>query len=183
MRKAIPPSVRDEVLQETGYMCGNPTCRHILTLELHHIVWVKEGGSNDASNLIALCPNCHSLHTHGHIPASAIRHWKGILHALNHAFSRESMDLLLLLKTKDAQKMWLSGDGVLRFAGLIAAGLVEFGEQVWMNQLSIPGPAPASSHKLKLSRRGEALVDAWLAGDEAAYVRSLDEGGQSDHEQ
>src|SRR5687768_8506061 len=96
-RTKIRPLVRDEVLREACYMCGNPRCRHILTLELHHMVWVKDGGGNDPTNLIALCPNCHSLHTQGHIPESAIRHWKGILHALNHAFNKESMDLLLYL--------------------------------------------------------------------------------------
>jgi len=33
----------------------------------------------------------------GHIPESAIRHWKGMLVAMNHAVSKESMDLLLYL--------------------------------------------------------------------------------------
>jgi len=179
-RKHIAPSTRDEVLRESGYMCGNPTCRHVLTLELHHMVWIKDDGGNDPTNLIALCPNCHSLHTAGHIPSSAIRHWKGILHALNHAFSRESMDLLLFLNSKDAQKMWLSGDGVLKFSGLIAAGLVKFEQQAWMNTISIPGPAPSSSHKLKLTEKGEALIAAWLAGDEDSYRKVLEEGGSTD---
>lgn len=35
-------------------MCGNPRCRHILTLELHHIVWVRDGGGNEASNTTVL---------------------------------------------------------------------------------------------------------------------------------
>ncbi len=153
-RNRITPSVRDEVLREAGYMCGNPACRHILTLELHHMVWIKDDGGDDPTNLIAFCPNCHSLHTYGNIPASAIRHWKGVLHALNPAFSRESMDLLLFLKSKDAQKMWLSGDGALRFAGLIAAGLVGFGDQAWRNGASW------SRHRVKLTPKGEALVNA-----------------------
>ena len=140
----------------------------------------KDDGDNDPTNLIALCANCHNLHTHGHIPQSAIRHWKGILHALNHAFSIESMDLLLFLKNKNAQKMWLSGDGVLRFAGLISAGLVNFGEQAWMNAISFPGPAPTSSHKLCLTSKGDALVDAWLSGDEDAYRKVLERSVGSD---
>ncbi len=161
-------------------MCGNPRCRHILTIELHHMVWVKDDGGNDPTNLLALCPNCHSLHTYGHIPPSAIRHWKGILHALNHAFSRESMELLLFLKNKTAQKMWLSGDGVLRFAGLISAGLVNFGEQAWKNFMSMSGTAPSSSHKLRLTSIGDALVDAWLSGDEDAYRKVLERSVDSD---
>ena len=66
-RKSISPSVREIVLIEAGHKCANPTCRHILTLELHHIVWVKDQGGDDPDNLLALCPNCHSLHTQGHI--------------------------------------------------------------------------------------------------------------------
>lgn len=31
------------------------------TMELHHIVPVKNGGIGDASNLAALCPNCHAV--------------------------------------------------------------------------------------------------------------------------
>ena len=75
----------------------NPTCRHILTLELHQIVWVKDGGANDPENLLALCPNCHSLHTQGHIPAYAIRTWKSLLLALNSA-NHVTADLLLMLQ-------------------------------------------------------------------------------------
>lgn len=33
---------------------GNPY------LEVHHIVWLSRGGSDDISNTVALCPNCHA---------------------------------------------------------------------------------------------------------------------------
>ena len=62
-RRHILVTKRQLVLLEAGYKCANPSCRHILTLELHHIVWVKDGGGNDLENLLALCPNCYSLHT------------------------------------------------------------------------------------------------------------------------
>jgi hypothetical protein len=52
------------------------------------------------------------LHTQGHIPASAIRHWKGLFHALNHAFSKESMDLLLYLDNDGIENVWYTGDGI-----------------------------------------------------------------------
>ena len=81
-RRTIPPATRQAVLLEAGYKCANPVCRHILTLELHHIVWVKDDGANDLDNLLALCPNCHSLHTAGHIPASAILAWKSLLQSI-----------------------------------------------------------------------------------------------------
>jgi hypothetical protein len=178
-RQKIPVAVRDEVLREAGYMCGNPRCRHILTLELHHMEWVKDGGSNDPTNLIALCPNCHSLHTAGHIPREAIRHWKGILHALNHAFSRESMDLLLFLKQWGlrAAPIWFSGDGILKFSGLIASGFAYVTETRYAEGVKFGSGLPTnpmtSSHRVALTFKGEALVDAWLAGDEVRYREAL----------
>jgi hypothetical protein len=124
-RRDPSPSVRDEVLREAGYKCANPTCRNILTLQLHHMVWVKNGGESTAVNLIALCGHCQDLHTQGHIPASAVSHWKGLLHALNHAFNKESLDLLLYLSHPGIENVWYTGDGFLKFAGLVAAELVE----------------------------------------------------------
>jgi hypothetical protein len=188
-RTAVAAAVRDEVLREAGYMCGNPRCRHILTLELHHIVWVKDRGGNTALNLIALCPNCHALHTQGHIPAAAIRHWKGLLHSLNHAFSKEAMDLLLYLHQPDVEDVWYTGDGLLRFAGLIAAQLVEVAEQVsasgkfekgaelaavlW-NDPNVPyARPPRTAARVQLSSKGRALVDSWLAGDEDGYRKAV----------
>lgn len=177
-RARIPPSVRDEVLRESGYMCGNPRCRHILTLELHHIVWVKDNGGNEPTNLIALCPNCHAMHTRKHIPQSAIRHWKGILHALNHAFNKESMDLLLYLNQPSTEHIWYSGDGFLRFSALVAAGLVEiaeskFGAGVRFDHSPFPSSPPSSALRVKLSEKGKMLVEAWLAGDEDRYRAAL----------
>lgn len=172
-RSQVPPSVRDEVLREAGYKCANPTCRNILTLQLHHIVWVKEGGGNTALNLLALCGHCHDMHTQGHIPALAIRYWKGMLHALNHALGKESLDLLLFLYKRGTFHHWYSADGVLRFAALFAAGLVQFGQQAGAGAIT-PTSAPASSHQVVLSDKGVRLVEAWLAGDEAKYKAALD---------
>jgi hypothetical protein len=140
------------------------------------MVWVKDGGGNEPTNLIALCPNCHSLHTQGHIPDSAIWHCKGILHALNHAFTKESMDLLLFVHTV-AEDICYFGDGVLRCAALIAAGFVKitdtevgqgmsFGKSALFNTWTVP---PTSSHKIAPTDRGRSFVEAWLSGDTNAF--------------
>ncbi len=173
--------VRDEVLREAGYKCANPTCRNILTLQLHHMVWVKDGGNSIATNLIALCGHCHDLHTQGHIPASAISHWKGLLHALNHAFNKESMDLLLYLNHPGIEDVWYTGDGFLKFAGLVAAGLVEvadsqFSVGVRYGNASAPSSPPTTSVRVRLSEKGELLVNSWLGGDEALYRAALASG-------
>jgi hypothetical protein len=145
---------------------------------LHHVVWVKDGGGAKAINLIALCGHCHDQHTQGHIPASAIRHWKGLLHALNHAFNKESMDLLLYLAVSGIEKVWYTGDGFLKFAGLVAAGLVEVAE----SQFSVgvrygngpPSSPPTTAVRVELSGKGKLLVDSWLKGDEAQYRAAVE---------
>ena len=122
-RTPIPASLRRDVLAEAGYRCAVPTCRTILAIDLHHIVEVNEGGGNELSNLLALCPTCHALYTRGTISQDAINVWKTILVALNHAFDKESISNLLFLKRTITNEVAVSGDGVLKFSHLIASGL------------------------------------------------------------
>jgi hypothetical protein len=167
-RRSITPSTRYEVLLEAGFSCSNPRCRHVITLEIHHILWVREGGGNDARNLIALCPNCHALHTSGNIPTKAIRHWKAILIALREGIGWRGAELLVYVyKYPDT---WYSGDGVTQFAGLIARGLVVADAY----DLAYMAPNEArrfrqSTHRLALTSEGRVLIEAWLEGDEDKY--------------
>src|SRR4051812_29981280 len=64
-RKNLSLKLRTIVLTESGYRCAVPTCRNILALDMHHIWEVSAGGTDDPSNLIALCPNCHNLYHRG----------------------------------------------------------------------------------------------------------------------
>ena len=96
-RRSIPVDVQHLVLHEAGYKCANPVCRTILTLDIHHLVPVADDGGNAPDNLLALCPNCHALHHRAEIPADSIRAWKMLLLALNEAYDRRSVDLLLAL--------------------------------------------------------------------------------------
>lgn len=76
MRTNIPNIIRDRVLAEAGFKCGNPNCHHELTVDIHHIVHVSKKGGNEAANLLALCPYCHRLHHNDLIPTFAIEQWK-----------------------------------------------------------------------------------------------------------
>src|SRR5437773_8658453 len=100
-----------------------------------------------------------------------------MLHALNHAFNRESMDILLFLAVPTMENIWFSGDSILRFAGLIASGLVVIVESQfsvgarWGD--SAPTSPPTTSIRLRLSDKGRLLVDSWQRGDQEAYIRGL----------
>ena len=66
-RKSLPVTTALAVLTEAGYRCAVPTCRTILAIDLHHMVEVGKGGTNDPANLVALCPTCHALYHRGTI--------------------------------------------------------------------------------------------------------------------
>jgi len=55
---AFSPTVIDDLLARTGRMCA--VCQYRHGVQVHHIVPRHAGGSDDASNAIPLCPNCHS---------------------------------------------------------------------------------------------------------------------------
>jgi HNH endonuclease len=164
--------MRQAVLMEAGYKCANPTCRHILTLELHHIVWVKDGGGNDPSNLVALCPNCHSLHTTGHIPKDAVDTWKSLLVSLNNPH-RASADLLLVLynegqglaqvtdQSSQPPPFRFTGDGLGVLAGILTSGLVEISRR--FSGASFTGGG-MPSFEVRLTDAGRRLVEAWRSG-------------------
>lgn len=180
-RKKIPDALRQVVLMEAGYKCANPTCRHILTLELHHIIWVKDGGENTQDNLLALCPNCHSLHTQGYIPSDAIIAWKSLLVSLNNP-NRATVDLLLVLYEEEKRidfeaeleqsepPFRFTGDGLTSLSGLITAGLVEISKR-FTGSSWYGGGMP--SFEVKLTDSGRKLVKAWRDGSSQGVADAL----------
>ena len=100
--------------------------RRHLALDLHHIIAVEEGDLNTLSNLLTLCPTCHALYTRGIISREAIHAWKQIVVSLSHAFDAEAISFLLFLKRVEGNEVLVSGDGLLRFASLIAAAWAGF---------------------------------------------------------
>jgi hypothetical protein len=154
---------------EAGYRCANPTCRTVLTLDIHHLDPVAEGGGGDAENLIALCPNCHTLHHQDVIPRAAIHHWKGMLVALNQALDRRSIDLLIWLDglETDRHPPTFSTDALVGLAPVLSAGLAE----ACLSQASSGGAGfpPYSVYRVHLTRRGRALLQSWRDADSDAY--------------
>jgi hypothetical protein len=172
-RKAIPVDTKLLVLHEAGYVCGNPACRCIVTLDMHHLDPVADGGPNDPANLLALCPNCHRRHHNKEIPIESLRAWKMLLVALNHAYDRHSIDVLLLLFRME--KVWITGDGLLGIASAVAAGLIDAKHEIHtiftgqgsdgrMNRTA------ESRYELSLSTKGKTLVEAWVSGRQELAV-------------
>ena len=169
----ISEPIRREVLTEAGYRCAVPTCRTILALDLHHIVPVSEEGENEPSNLIALCPTCHRLFHKGIITRDAIKSWKGLLAVLNSTFDHETIDMLLFLTNENTKNLYLSGDGVLKFARLISAGLASFSRSYYSSI-----PSMKVYYWVTLTKKGKLFVDAWKKGDRLAVKEALSEMAQ-----
>lgn len=167
-RQAVPFETKQQVLHEAGYRCSNPACRTILTLDVHHLDRVADDGLNEVSNLLALCPNCHSLHHRGHIPTTSIRAWKMLLLSLNEGFDRRSLDVLLTLAQVD--HLMVSGEGVLECASLIAGDLVQVDIETKGGLFS----SEEYRHKywIELSEKGRAVVAAWIRGDQNGVVNA-----------
>lgn len=156
-RKAVPVDARSIVLHECGYKCANPVCRMVLTLEIHHLEQISDGGSHEPTNLLALCPNCHALHHSEAIPRTSLRAWKHLLLALNQAFDTRLVDLLLALRKLEA--VIVSGDGVLQCAQGVSSGLVE-----------VKFRFQPENYVVRLTAKGRHFIDHWKAGDEQAAI-------------
>lgn len=157
-RKSLPLKTRLLVLTEAGYRCAVPSCRNILALDLHHIWEVSAGGTNEPSNLIALCPMCHNLYHRGTIHEDAIYAYKAMLVAITGAFDVKAIDQLLFLELCDKDFLVVSGDGLLHFGRLVAAGLAEM-EQKTNNNFQVV------TYSVWLSEKGRQLIAAWRQGD------------------
>jgi hypothetical protein len=159
--KNLPIQTRREVLHLGGYKCGNPVCRTLLTLDIHHITAVSDDATDNPENLIALCPSCSARHQ----SLESVRAWKFLLLSLNEAFDRHAADLLLSLDKTNG--LWLSGDGLTAFGGLIATGLAEG------KLMQTPIGGHQASYRLKLTERGRLFVQGWKAGNQDQAIRQL----------
>jgi hypothetical protein len=62
--RSMPRRPTDSVLARDGWRCTAPGCT-AREVEVHHIVYRSQGGSDDPSNLTSLCPFHHRMAVHG----------------------------------------------------------------------------------------------------------------------
>jgi hypothetical protein len=133
---------------------------------MHHIDEVSRGGGDDLSNLIVLCPTCHRLYHLGTISHDSIYSYKSMLVAISRAFDLDAVDRLLFLSDCKKDFLIVSGDGLLHFARIIAAGMASV-EQKANNNWQIV------TYAVNISQKGKHIIDAWRAGDRTRLSRVL----------
>ncbi len=162
-------NVKQHVLHESGYRCGNPCCRHPLTLDIHHLIYVSEGGATTPDNLLPLCPNCHAMHHRGDITTDSLHAWKMLLLSLNEAFDRRSIDMLLAIdQIKGNVVKLISGDGVFNYAPLIASGLISVSE-TWL-QKTTGSSGQTMMYTAQLTDKGQQFLKGWKKGNQEAAI-------------
>jgi hypothetical protein len=102
------------------------------------------------------------------MPEEALRTWKQALVAINQKGLRDVADRLLFLAGNNCnlptgEYLHLSGDGVVQFADLIGAGLV----QATFHESSSGGGGfpPSQVFSVGLTTKGEHFVAAWKGGN------------------
>src|SRR6266550_6027505 len=152
-RDNLPLKTKVIVLTESGYRCAVRTCREILALDMHHIWEVSASGSDDPSNLIALCPTCHALYHRGTIRQESVFVYKAMLVAITRAFDVEAIDRLLFLESCKKDFLVVSGDGLLHFARLVAAGLASVDQKSNNNWQIV-------TYAVNISDKGRQMIQA-----------------------
>ena len=177
--RRVPLDMKRLVLHEAGYKCANPCCRYPLTLDVHHLYYVSAGGSNLADNLLPLCPNCHAGHHNGNISTESLRAWKMLLLALNEAFDRSAIDLLLMIAQLERIR-GITGDGLSAYSALAASGLLAIKRDSVSPVGVISDRLDKDIFTVGLSEKGKLFVEGWRKGDQRAAIELLPMGGTAE---
>lgn len=137
-RPSIPTDLKRMVLIEAGHRCAIPTCKHPTT-EIAHIVPWSKCKEHIFSNLIALCPNCHTRFDTNQIDKKAMLTYKANLALLNSRYSdlekriidffikNSTVNEILIPGGLDLMLMYLIEDGILidtrKTTGIILSGM------------------------------------------------------------
>jgi hypothetical protein len=133
---------------------------------MHHIWEVSAGGGDEPSNLISLCPTCHALYHRGTIKEESIYVYKSMLVAITRAFDLEAIDMLLFLEGCQKDFLVVSGDGLLHFSRLIAAGLAIADQKANNNWQLV-------TYTVNIQDKGRQLVHAWKRGKRSELIKVL----------
>ena len=75
-KSRVPPLTKyeaEKIIKQRGTKCQYPHCQERYSLDVHHIVQRSNGGTNNNSNLIVLCPTHHQKSDRGEIPATRLK--------------------------------------------------------------------------------------------------------------
>jgi hypothetical protein len=163
----IPIEIQRLVLLEAGHACAIPTCQFPAT-EFAHIVPFAEVKRHELSNIIALCPNHHTLYDQKKmIDRKAMLAYKLQLQFLNRRYTRYELRILMLL----AAKPFVLATGEIEVLGLLRDGLIS-NARTFETQSMVMSEAGqvvfqdvfVQSFAARLTPKGQTLIETWKAG-------------------
>ena len=163
-RPSIPAQVKRRVLVEAGHRCAIPTCRHPTT-ELAHIKPYSEVERHEHSNLIALCPNCHTRYDQGEIDRKSMRIYKRKIAFLSDRFTQ--FELIVMRALRDRGKIVVQGP--LAIASLIADELVANASTISTFDYS-DGTKEVTEFVAVLTDCGKRFLDQWEDAEDEALT-------------
>ena len=167
-RQRVPDPVKRDILLEAGYRCAIPRCM-AHTLEIAHIVSYEEsGGDNSRENLIALCPNHHTLYdVEKKIDRKAMKIIKNKLGIINGRYNDfEQRVFRYFAKNSETSEIQLS-DAVE--VDILLMNAVEDGYIRKGDIIEPPTGHYVSEYKLaiyQITPEGREFIRKWLSEDE-----------------
>ena len=159
-RLDIPASLKRAILVEAGHRCAIPTCR-FPTTEIAHIVPYAEVQDHKFTNLIALCPNCHTRYDAGEIDRKSIVIYKRKLAFLTDRYSKFELNLLDVLRLNGKACVY----GTVIVKNILDDGLI-------VNGLTIAtfdykdGTKEVNGFVAILTDKGRAFLASWIDVDD-----------------
>jgi hypothetical protein len=163
-RPKIPAEIKRRILMESGYRCAVPTCRFPITEHAHIESWSKTKNYN-YENMIALCPNCHTLYDSKKIDKKALIAYKRKLLFLNDVYSRFEIDVLDFLKSHKRALI----PGELLIKRLLEEGLVLHEEEIMIQGFG-DGEDILGIFSVVLSDKGKQLLEDWAKVDDSLTI-------------
>lgn len=93
--------IRKKVLSRDGHQCIN--CDSTENLEVHHIVPLSKSGTNEISNLVSVCPDCH-YKIHGKTPTEKAETQETVEREVRWTPSRQDITTFINNITHPAEK-------------------------------------------------------------------------------
>jgi hypothetical protein len=155
-RRPVSAEIRRRVLVEAGHKCSIPTCRH-MEVDIHHIVPWAQSQSNEYSNLIALCPNCHRLAHAGKIDRKSLRLYKVNLRFAHDKYSQLEIDVLFELSKMppDTGMPWLQYM-LIHLKRLMDSGFISVHES---SIGSFVGAIKTTPDMIAITNKGREFID------------------------
>ncbi len=160
-RSSIPTEIKRKILIEAGYRCAVPTCRFPIIENAHIVSWA-ESKDHSYENLVALCPNCHSMYDSGKIDRAAIIAYKKKLMFLNEIYSRFELDVLDHQKTHKRALI----PGELLVKRLLEEGIVIHEEKIMIQGFE-DGEDILGIFSVVLTDKGKRMLEDWSKVDES----------------